>query len=379
MRPVSAGRLASALGATALAVLLTAAPAAAQTEDPAQEAPATWGVNPSGQDGPDGRAAFDLALDPGETVIDFVGVSNFSTEPITLRLYASDAFTTDTGAFDLLPADQEPVDVGSWIGFNEQTLTVAPETRLDVPFALTVPADATPGDHVGGIVAALTEEATDANGTEVLVERRVGARVHLRVSGELDPNLAPDMEHVTYHYDWHPVRPGTTSFDYAVENVGNVRLQGELVARIAGPWGLLPREAVIAELPQILPGDRFEGTAEVDGVWPLARLEVELVVRPEAVDEADAASRLASRSDIETLWAPPWPQAAVVAVLVSALWLLIRSRKRKRRTASEPSSPPVPEPVGAKATGETGTAVTDSGADDEPRPADDTTEERAEA
>ncbi|MFC3494708.1 WxL protein peptidoglycan domain-containing protein [Glycomyces rhizosphaerae] len=376
MRPVSAGRIASAFGATALAVLLTAAPAAAQTEDPAQEAPATWGVNPSGQDGPDGRAAFDLALDPGETVIDFVGVSNFSTEPITLRLYASDAYTTDTGAFDLLPADQEPVDVGSWIGFNEQTLTVPSETRLDVPFALTVPADATPGDHVGGIVAAVTE-ATDANGTEMLVERRVGARVHLRVSGELDPNLAPDMEHVTYHYDWNPVRPGTTSFDYAVENAGNVRLQGELVARIAGPWGLLPREVVIAELPQILPGDRFEGTAEMDGVWPLARLEVELVVRPEAVDEADAASRLASHSDIETLWAPPWPQAAVVAALASVIWLLIKIRKLKRRNASGPNSAPVPESVGA--IGETEAAVTDSDADDEPRPTDDTAKERAEA
>lgn len=325
----------------ASAVLLAASPAAAQAEP----APATWGVNPSSQDGPDGRAAFDYALDPGETVIDFVGVSNFGTEPITLRLYASDAFTGESGAFDLLPADQEPVDVGSWIGFNEDLLTVEPRTRLDVPFALTVPADATPGDHVGGIVAAVTEESTDASGDDLLVERRVGARVHLRVSGELEPALDPGLTRLTYHYDWNPVQAGAATFDYEVENTGNVRLQGELIARFAGPWGLLEHEAVIAELPQILPGDRYEGTAEADGLWPLARLDVELLVRPEAVAPADAEPRLPSSSREEHLWAPPWPQAAVAAALGLAVFTWVKIRKRRKARADpDPEAPGSADP-----------------------------------
>jgi hypothetical protein len=327
----------TALGATALAASLTAAvllaadAALAQAATDEEPAAVTWGVNPSSQDGPDGRAAFDYALDPGDTLIDFVGVSNFGTEPITVQLYASDAYTTETGAFDLLPSSEAPVDVGSWIGFNEPTLTVAPETRLDVPFALTVPADATPGDHVGGIVAAVTEETTDAGGNAIQLERRVGARVHLRVAGELDPDLAPQLGHVTYDYEWNPIEPGSVSFDYAVENAGNVRLQGELVARVAGPWDVMAREVVIAELPQILPGDRFEGTAEVDGIWPLAYLHAELIVRPEAVSEADTASRLASGREAAGLWAPPWPQAAVAAVLALAVWIAVKARKRKHR------------------------------------------------
>jgi hypothetical protein len=327
------------LTAAALAALLAGSPATAQEAPAAEEtAPVTWGVNPSGQDGPDGRAAFDHALDPGETIIDFVGVSNFSTEPITLRLYASDAYTTEAGAFDLLPADQEPVDVGSWIGFNEETLTIAPQTRLDVPFALTVPADATPGDHVGGIVAAVAEEGTDDEGGEVLIERRVGVRVHLRVSGELDPSLVPDADEATYHYEWNPVEPGSLSFEYAVVNEGNVRLQGTLLARIAGPWGLMEREVAVAELPQILPGHRYEGTADVDGLWPLARLDVELVVRPEAVDEADLETRLPSRGDETALWAPPWPQAAVAAALALLIWGAVKRRKRRERAPSDPST-----------------------------------------
>lgn len=354
----------------ALATLLGASPAAAQEET--DTAPATWGVNPSSQDGPDGRAAFDYALDPGETVIDFVGVSNFSTEPITLRLYASDAYTTETGAFDLLPADEEPVDVGSWIGFNEETLTIAPQTRLDVPFALTVPADATPGDHVGGIVAAVTEEGTDAGGGEVLVERRVGSRVHLRVSGELDPNLLPDTEDAVYHYEWNPIEPGSITFEYAVENSGNVRLQGELVARIGGPWDLLAEEVVIAELPQILPGDRYEGTAELGGLWPLARLDLELIVRPEAVDEADLGSRLPSSSDETALWVPPWPQAAVAAALVLLVWIAVKVSKRKRRKAAEIATP-APAEAGRSASTDVDAESRGAGersADAEPRDAE---------
>ncbi|WP_051704555.1 WxL protein peptidoglycan domain-containing protein [Glycomyces sp. NRRL B-16210] len=322
--------------ASALAVLLCASPAAAQEDE---AAPATWGVNPSGQDGPDGRAAFDYALDPGETLIDFVGVSNFSTEPITLRLYASDAYTTETGAFDLLPSGTAPIDVGSWIGFNEQELTVEPQTRLDVPFALTVPADATPGDHVGGIVAALTEE-----GEDVLVERRVGARIHLRVSGDLDPNLTPDADEATYHYVWNPAKPGSLTFDYEVANRGNVRLQGELVARVGGPWDVLAREHVIAELPQILPGDTFAGTAELEGVWPLLHVEVDLIVRPEAVDPADVDSRLPTRTDESAVWAPPWTQLAVAVLLAFALWLTFKLRARKRRKAAARSGEPRPDP-----------------------------------
>ncbi|GAB4004449.1 hypothetical protein GCM10029992_49440 [Glycomyces albus] len=334
------------IGAACALAVLAAEPAAAQEGEPSAT---TWGVAPSSQDGPDGRAAFDYALDPGETLIDFVGVSNFGSEPITVDLYASDAYTTEAGAFDLLPSDAEPVGVGSWIGFNDQRLTVEPGQRLDVPFALAVPDTATPGDHVGGIVAAVTEAATDDSGNAIEVERRVGARVHLRVSGELDPNLVPEIEDETYHYEWNPFAPGSTGFEYTVANAGNVRLQGELVARVSGPWGVLEREVHVAELPQILPGDSYSGTAELDRIWPLARVEIELLVRPEPVAEADAEVVMPTGTDTESLWAPPWPQAAVAAVLVLATWTLLRIRKRRNAKvdADEPEPEPGKEPIEA--------------------------------
>lgn len=339
-------RLLRTLATASALVVLTAAPAAAQEDEPSAT---TWGVVPSSQDGPDGRAAFDYALDPGETLIDFVGVSNFGSEPITVDLYASDALTTEAGAFDLLPSDAEPVDVGSWVGFNERRFTIEPGQRLDVPFALAVPDTATPGDHVGGIVAAVTETATDDSGNEIEVERRVGARIHLRVSGELDPSLVPEIEDETYHYEWNAFAPGSTGFDYTVTNAGNVRLEGDLVARVSGPWDVLEREVHVAELPQILPGDSYSGSAELDRIWPLARVEIELLVRPEAVAEADAEAAMPTGTDTEALWAPPWPQAAVAAALALAIWVLLKFRKWRKAKADtgEPEPEPKKEPIEA--------------------------------
>ncbi|WP_168801413.1 WxL protein peptidoglycan domain-containing protein [Glycomyces buryatensis] len=336
-------RIAAALAAASLTSLVAVPASAQDPEEEAESAAVTWGVTPSSQDGPDGRAAFDYELDPGETLIDFVGISNFAAEPLTVTVYASDAYTTAAGTFDLLPSDQAPEDVGTWVGFNETELTIEPETRVDVPFAILVPPNATPGDHVGGIVAAVSETGEEG-GNEFTVERRVGARIHLRVSGELAPKLEPEIDEETYHYEVNPIEPGDLSFEYEVENTGNVRLAGDLVARVGGPWGIFEREIPVAELPQILPGDTFTGTAELERIWPLLRLDVELIVIPKAVNEADAETRLSSGSVEESLWAPPWPQAAVLAALGLIVWIAVKVRKRKRRKASEVASTPEPKP-----------------------------------
>ncbi|TGJ94378.1 hypothetical protein DLJ96_19990, partial [Actinotalea fermentans ATCC 43279 = JCM 9966 = DSM 3133] len=77
-------------------------------------------------------------------------------------VYASDGVVTADGQFDLLPAGATPVDGGAWITLGEgdtagptQRVEVAAESSVTVPFTVAVPADATPGDHPAGVVAAL--------------------------------------------------------------------------------------------------------------------------------------------------------------------------------------------------------------------------------
>ncbi|MEU6207805.1 DUF916 domain-containing protein [Micromonospora musae] len=320
--------------------LLGAAPAPSTPAGPARTPPpsspaapapaaATWGVAPSSAKGPNGRAAFSYKLDPGATLTDYVAVTNHSTRPLTLNLYASDAFTTTQGGFDLLAGGQQPTDVGSWVRLPSRTLTIPSTSRLDVPFTLTVPPNATPGDHAGGIVATLAAEAADAQGNQVAVDHRVGARIYLRVTGELQPALAVEDLRVRHTGSVNPVAGGTVTATFTVRNTGNVRLTGQPRLDAAGPFGLGRRSVDGARLPELLPGGELTTTVRISGVLPLFRLTANATVTPSAVGDQVLDPRPRAGTAAATVWAVPWPQLALLALLALVGWALIAARRRR--------------------------------------------------
>ncbi|WFE30277.1 DUF916 domain-containing protein [Solwaraspora sp. WMMD791] len=310
-------------------------PAGSPHRTPVAAQSLTWGVAPSSPDGPNGRPAFEYKLDPGATLTDYVAITNHSDQPITLDVYASDAFTTDQGGFDLLPATGEPVDVGSWVTFESRTFTVPSTSRLDVPFTIAVPDDATPGDHPGGIVASLAATGTDAEGNQVAVDHRVGSRIYLRVTGELQPGLDVVDLSTTYDGTWDPFGGGSVTTTFTVRNTGNVRLGGRPQLAVTGPFGLFGREATGDPLPEILPGDSFRTTVRVDGVPPTFRLGARLTLAPvAATDEVlDPAPPTVTRE--AGLWAVPWPHLMILLVIGLAGWLAVARRRRVRRRRTD--------------------------------------------
>ncbi|BEL08462.1 hypothetical protein Q0Z83_066530 [Actinoplanes sichuanensis] len=289
----------------------------------------TWSVAPSGPKGPNGRTALDYKLDPGATLTDHVAVTNHSRQPLTLRLYATDAVTTPGGGFGLLAATAQPTGAGAWITPARTTVTLPASSRTVVPFTLTVPGNATPGDHAAGIVASLTEDTT---GRRVTVDHRVGTRVHLRVTGPLRPELTVTDMHVTAVTSWNPFRLPRLTATLTVANTGNVRLSAQPSARISGPFGLGTRDATGATVPQILPGGSVRTTVRLTDVPPLMRAKLTVTVIPAAADGRPIDPAPLPATVDESRWLIPWPQLALLA-LVAALvtaGLLIRRRARRR-------------------------------------------------
>ena len=71
---------------------------------PAEAAPgdsnggrAAFGVRPTGKNGPDDRPTFADGATPGGVFNDQVEISYAGAKPLTLKVYASDAFTPRTG------------------------------------------------------------------------------------------------------------------------------------------------------------------------------------------------------------------------------------------------------------------------------------------
>lgn len=302
MRPI---RL--ALPVTALLLCALSAPAA-------QAAPAAsgdWTAAPASGGGTrpsaDGRPCFYLEGAPGTVLEDTVSLSNPTGSPVTLKLRGAAAYNTATGAFAVRQAPDP------WIALAAPEVKIPPHTRADVPFAVTVPVGAQPGDHPAALVAT-------AGG------REVGVRLQLRVSG---PTLsALTVESVR-------VDKGRGLIRYALVNRGNTALTPRLALRADGVFGrALDRPA--RTLPvELLPGQRVE----LSEPWPhqpaLDRVTVHLDVT------ADGGAHSTAEASAAFV---PWGAVggAGLALLAGAAGVLRLVRRRGSRVAEGPE-PPVRE------------------------------------
>ncbi|WP_433533314.1 WxL protein peptidoglycan domain-containing protein [Micromonospora sp. CA-263727] len=325
-----AGGPAAALAAAPAPVVAPAsglAAAPAPSPSPSADAGFTWAVQPSGPDGPTGRSYFVYDAEPGQRIEDRVAITNLSKTPMTFAVYGADAFTTDDGGFGLHPASQLAVDVGSWAAFAERTYRVPAGERVIVPFQLTVPANASPGDHAGGVVASIAQVAT-GGGQRVNLDRRVAARIYLRVAGPVRPALQVEAMRIGYDNPLNPFGSGPVVTSYRLRNTGNVRLTGNAQVRVNAPFGIRMATTTPVEVPELLPGAAITVTEQINGVVPTGRLAVDVVVDPATPDRI-----LPTVTRTATTWAMPWVWTAVL--LAGLGWLLVtrlRARRRQRST-----------------------------------------------
>jgi WxL interacting protein linking bacterial and host surfaces len=331
--------LVSVVGLVGLTGAAAAAPAtttAAVALAAAKPKPVTisWTVAPSTAKGPDGRTNFSYTnVKPGTELKDYIGITNFSTRPIDFKLYAVDGVTTSAGSLGLASATQRKVDLGTMVKLAAGSVRLPPHARANVPFTVLLPADTTPGDHVGGIVASVTEAL---NGGRVAREDRIGVAMYVRVAGALHPTLGIESVSTSgYHGTPNPFAGGSTTVSYTVHNTGNVRLGADQQVRITGLFGIPLVTVHPKALEELLPGATVRVKTTLTGIFPLAPLGVHITVTPTPV-QGSPGLRVPLRPAAYAvgLGALPWPQLVVLAVLVALGYGLVRwLRSRRTRQA----------------------------------------------
>lgn len=322
-----AGRFALGLVAHLAALALIVPAVAGAQDEPAEgsvdDAASTsveFAVQPSGPDGPGGRDWFTYTLDPGAVFGDTVAISNLSDHPIRFAMYATDAVSVaDSAGFAALKDSEQPVDVGTWITLAADEYTVEPGQRIDVPFSVTVPEDAEPGDHAGAILAVDADEGSidpnaSSEGISFDVRHRMGARVYVRVNGPAEPALRIDELMVSRD-------GGTATINWEVSNTGNLRLTPSAQVRITGWFGRTVRTMPAQDLPELLPDANYAGASIVTGLPSMEPLSAHLVLTAEGV-----------RTERSTQFAPyPWLLLALLALILAfATWWYLRRRRRRR-------------------------------------------------
>jgi hypothetical protein len=330
-RPLTSRLLRATLAVASVAVLLGTGPARAQetpSEEPPPEATASesgFAVQPSGPDGPGSRDWFSYTLEPGAVFGDTVAISNLSDHETRFVIYPTDAVSVpDTAGFAALKDTETPSDVGTWIKLAAGEYTVPAGQRIDVPFSITVPEDAEPGDHAGAILAVDPSEGnvdpnTAPDGLSFNVRHRMGARVYVRVSGPVAPALRIDELSV--------IRDGgTATVNWEVVNTGNLRLAPDAQVRITGLFGRTIHTAPIQSVPELLPGANYVGASIATGLPRWEPLTAHLVVTADDV-----------RTERSKQFAPyPWVLIGLLIALVVATGWWYRRRRRRRSGSGSP-------------------------------------------
>jgi hypothetical protein len=329
----------------------------AATPAAAEEGDMSWGVQPSTPSGPDGRSELSYQVAPGTIVSDWVAVTNHSPVAATLRVYAADAVTDyDTAAFTLINADQASTGVGGWISIdggpaacpdtNDDaerscaasvgiSVTLEPGARADIPFTLTVPADATPGDHAAGIVASYVSDSA-IEGSSLAVEQRVGTRIYLRVDGPLSPGVGVQGTVAGYEGSLNPLGGGTARAGFDVSNLGNTRVSVQPEVRLTGPFGIGLGSFSVAPVQNIVPGGTAHVEAEMPGVPPLFFLSAEVALTPVAAAGVAASDPLpAVVTSSAVAWAVPWMLLAILLAASAVIALIVWWRRRSRHLLAE--------------------------------------------
>jgi hypothetical protein len=294
-----------------------AGPAAAADGD------ASWAVSTAANDFGSGRQNYGYALNPGGRLEDGLVVVNHGTAPLHLAVYAADAFTAEGGGLDLVGKDAKSTAVGAWVRTDRPDVTVGPGESVEVPFTVTLPDNAAPGEYMGGIVTSPTQ-AGDGN-------RRLGIRIRLRVGGRLRPSLTVDDLRVSYSGTPNPFGTGDATVTYTIHNTGNAVLAARQEVSMSGPFGWSGvRAGQIADSPQLLPGDTWKVSVLVHGVAPALRSTGKVALVPLLTDASNSVAPLAVVETTTDAWTIPWVLLLCLAVLCGLVVAGLAYRRRRR-------------------------------------------------
>jgi dihydroorotate dehydrogenase (fumarate) len=273
------------------------------------------------------RSRFSYRVDPGQAVADQYFVQNTGTVAQKVTIYATDAFNSEDGGFALLDTSETPSDVGSWVlfdgGVSRVDLTLAPGESRVVGFTMTVPAEATPGDHAGGIVVSAQ---SDGEG-QVVLDRRIATRLYARVKGDLFPLLAISSIDAKYTGDFFNPFGGTATITTTLSNTGNVSLGASVVAGVNGVFGIPLTQFVRLEVPELLPGTTRTYSFEVTGVGAWIYLNPYISLLGTIDEDAIVPGPMPVMARSVSLFVVPW-HFLIALIVVGAVIIGMRARAR---------------------------------------------------
>jgi hypothetical protein len=279
-------------------------------------------------------------------------VMNDGTEVLKVMVYAADQRVDAKGKITYTTpsrADLEAASLpSSWTSIkmpenskaigNVPYMEIKPKQKVPVSFKILAPDGLAPGDHNLVIFFESFEPPAPGQGAKTSVIGRLGARVRLRVAGELVRKLeVRPFDVPAYVFDTK------IPFSFTVRNLGNLdqRVGARVLLLDRGGNEVDRRTAIDGVTVFADTNLESSGTALVKG-FPLGPFKVRLDVSP--VDDAGKALNAGADQITQSheLWVIPVWTIVVGVLLLLALfvWIIWSIAARATRRKAEEVAPP---------------------------------------
>jgi hypothetical protein len=204
-----------------------------------------------------------------------------------------------------------------WITTTDSTYTIPAEQTVQIPFSVTVPADAPPGGHFAAILIGTKSNSDNSNATKVATTQVVSSLVFLRVAGDIvESGNIREFTTESSVYESPEVK-----FNLRFENKGNVHVQPQGEIKILNMWG---QERGIVPVNKrslfgnVLPESIRKYVFTWSGDWSLADIGRYTAVATLAYGETEKQFT----SSETRFWVIPWRALlAILLTLVTFIWL----------------------------------------------------------
>ncbi|MFE2106691.1 peptidase [Kitasatospora sp. NPDC059463] len=273
-------------------------------------------------------------LAPGSVIERRVEVSNESSAPMHVTLYAGAAAVAN-GEFAFAP-ERTPNELTGWTSLDTTELDLAPSATAPVRATVRVPANASAGERYG-VIWAQTGAAAD-RAHQLAVVGRVGVRMYLDVG----PGGEPPTDFTIGRLWPARARDGRAEVHARVHNTGGRALDvGGALSLLDGPGGLRAGPFPVKAGTTLAPGDAGEVTVPLDPGLPDGPWTVELTLGSGPAEHTTRATVTFPRtpggagSVTASAGAGDLPGPLVVGfsalVLAALCLLLLRHLRRHRR------------------------------------------------
>lgn len=273
---------------------------------------------------------YNFSLFPGETLEADINIVNLYSEKLSFEIYTVDGTKSRTGQFAARLRNEEQTTFGKWGTLEESEITMDPRENKTVKLIIDVPKTATPGDYSGAIVASRAKspngETADEPGVGLTFQTRLAVPFFLTIPGERVSKV--DVGEVYYK----KYSGNTYKLHLDLENKGNTSVKFILNTTINAAFGE-NKEINPVEI-QLFPKEKVTAEVALGSLGPLNSYDITTNISYRDINiitgEEDPIQSFSKSLNILII---PWLEIGLaLALIVIIISLFVHSKHKLRRT-----------------------------------------------